>query len=375
MLGVRSAKRKYWTRSARLLTHAPRLLDAAEMELRLAKERERCDRYLLHFSVIAIESTALRQSPNTLRAFESFIASRLRLSDEVGILRKGGIGLMLPMTDSAGAKTVLESVQQFASEHSVSIRAEIYTYVGYHGGDVDPTTPDEDGSNSTREASADYGPTSIPKGHREESLVQMIAKPFPKWKRVCDITGAFAGLVLTAPVLAVACLAVKTTSKGPVFFKQMRCGQHGRPFAIYKLRTMVVDAEELKALLRERNERDGPAFKIKNDPRVTTVGKFLRKIGADELPQLVNVLKGDMSIVGPRPLPVSEDIQCASWQRKRLDTKPGLTCTWQISKSRNISFRDWMRLDLQYGRKRTLLHDLGLIAKTFGAVFLGRVGH
>ncbi|XZE33510.1 sugar transferase [Pirellulaceae bacterium SH501] len=375
MLGVRSVRKKYWTGSARSLPHGSRLLDADEMELRLAKERERCDRYLLHFTMIAIESEALQESSQMLQSFERFVTSRLRLSDEAGLLRKGGIGLMLPMTDAEGAKTVLELVQRFANEHSISIRAEIYTYAGYGVNETDPTGPEKGDSDAVRVELADYRLSQTAKGHREDSLVKLIAKPFPRWKRACDIAGSVAGLVLTAPVLAVACLAVKATSKGPIFFKQIRCGQHGRPFAIYKLRTMVVDAEDLKALLQERNERDGPAFKIKDDPRVTTVGKFLRKIGADELPQLVNVLKGDMSIVGPRPLPVSEDIQCASWQRKRLDTKPGLTCTWQISKSRNISFRDWMRLDLQYGRKRALLHDIGLIAKTFGAVFLGRVGH
>lgn len=375
MLGVRYVRKKYWTRSARSIPHGSRLLDADEMELRLTKERERCDRYLLHFTMIAIESEALQESSQMLQSFEQFVTSRLRLSDEAGLLRKGGIGLMLPMTDAEGAKTVLELVKRFANEHSISIRAEIYTYAGYGGNETDPAGPDEEDSDSQRAELVDYRPSHNAKGHREDSLVKMIAKPFPRWKRACDIAGSVAGLGLTAPVLAVACLAVKATSKGPVFFKQMRCGQHGRPFAIYKLRTMVVDAEDLKALLQERNERDGPAFKIKDDPRVTKVGKFLRKIGADELPQLVNVLKGDMSIVGPRPLPVSEDIQCASWQRKRLDSKPGLTCTWQISKSRNISFRDWMRLDLQYGRKRALFHDIGLIAKTFGAVFLGRVGH
>jgi lipopolysaccharide/colanic/teichoic acid biosynthesis glycosyltransferase len=345
------------------------------MELLLAKERERCDRYLLHFSMIAIQWENFDQSSNTLQAFEQFILSRLRLSDEAGFLRKGGIGLMFPMTDREGAKTVLELVKRFAIENSVSIRAEIYTYAGYRGSDSDPTEPCEDDTDLPREELADCLRSNAIQGYCEESLVKMIAKPFPKWKRACDIAGSITGLVLTAPVIAIACLAVKTTSKGPILFRQMRCGQHGRPFAIYKIRTMVVDAEELQVLLQDRNERDGPAFKIKNDPRVTTVGKFLRKIGADELPQLVNVLKGDMSIVGPRPLPVSEDIQCASWQRRRLDTKPGLTCTWQISKSRDISFRDWMRLDLQYGRRRSLFHDIGLMAKTVGAVFLGRVGH
>jgi lipopolysaccharide/colanic/teichoic acid biosynthesis glycosyltransferase len=144
---------------------------------------------------------------------------------------------------------------------------------------------------------------------------------------------------------------------------------------MYKLRTMVVDAEELKAKLHALNERDGPAFKIKNDPRVTSVGKFLRSTGIDELPQLWNILIGNMAIVGPRPLPCHEDAQCKTWQRRRLDTKPGLTCVWQISKSRDVSFEDWMRMDLQYSRKRSVRSDVTLVFKTVLAVFLGRVGH
>lgn len=373
MLGVRLEKKSFWRRPLMSSRKPSAFLTAEEMELRLAKERERCDRYLLHFSMIALEwNTAPTKS--LLRSFETFLTGRLRLSDEAGFLRTGGIGIVLPMTDAEGARKVLETVQSFAGHQSWPIHAEVYTYVGYKGSDTDPT----EGGDDMEDLHALDEPSEsleMPKEHCKESLLRMVAKPFPKWKRACDIAGAVVGLIVTSPVLVIACIAVKATSRGPVFFKQMRCGQHGRPFAIYKLRTMVVNAEELKALLHERNERDGPAFKMKNDPRVTKVGRFLRKVGADELPQLVNVLKGDMSIVGPRPLPISEDMQCASWQRRRLDTKPGLTCTWQISKSRNISFRDWMRLDLQYGSRRSLLHDVELIGRTFIAVFLGRVGH
>ena len=198
---------------------------------------------------------------------------------------------------------------------------------------------------------------------------------YPKWKRATDVVGSLLGLLLAGPVILTAAIAIKATSKGPVFFRQMRTGQFGNPFVMYKLRTMVVDAEELRAKLHALNERDGPAFKIKNDPRVTLVGKFLRSTGIDELPQLWNILIGNMAIVGPRPLPCDEDAQCKTWQRRRLDTKPGLTCFWQISKSRDISFEDWMRMDLQYSRKRSVRSDVSLVLKTVMAVFLGRVGH
>ena len=190
-----------------------------------------------------------------------------------------------------------------------------------------------------------------------------------------DIICASIGLIVSLPIVLLAAILIKMTSKGPVFFRQMRTGQFGNAFPIYKLRTMVLDAEELKGKLQALNERDGPAFKLKDDPRVTKVGNLLRKTGLDELPQLWNVWVGHMAIVGPRPLPCNEDAECKVWQRRRLDTKPGLTCSWQISKSRKISFADWMRLDLQYSDSRTIFGDIRLMFKTVLAVFLGRVGH
>ena len=206
-------------------------------------------------------------------------------------------------------------------------------------------------------------------------LLRMCSKPYPFWKRQLDIIGASVGLLAGIPVLIVAGAAVKLTSRGPILFKQSRSGQFGKPFVIYKLRTMSHDAEQTKHLLEDLNERDGPAFKIKNDPRVTMIGRFLRATGIDELPQLINVLKGDMAIVGPRPLPVGEELKCSSWQQRRLDTKPGITCLWQISKSRQMTFDEWMRLDLHYLKKRSVLYDAALLIRTVKAVLMGRVGH
>ena len=194
----------------------------------------------------------------------------------------------------------------------------------------------------------------------------------PGWKRTIDIFGAGAGLVLLSPILLLAAVAIKVSSRGPVLFSQTREGQGGRQFDILKFRTMVVDAEEKQASLRDVSEQDGPAFKLKDDPRVTAVGAILRKSCVDELPQLVNVLVGQMSLVGPRPLPVAESVECAAWQRMRLPVLPGLTCTWQARGGRNVSFDQWMRMDLEYIRNRGFLTDLRLIIETAFIALLQR---
>ena len=144
----------------------------------------------------------------------------------------------------------------------------------------------------------------------------------------------------------------------------MREGKNGKQFGILKFRTMVTDAEAMQAELRSLSEQDGPAFKLKDDPRITKIGKYLRKSCIDELPQLVNVLTGDMSLVGPRPLPVHESLECVAWQRARLTVLPGLTCTWQAYAARDTKFAEWMRMDLEYIENRSFWNDIKLIFDT-----------
>ena len=186
----------------------------------------------------------------------------------------------------------------------------------------------------------------------------------PWWKRGIDILGASAGLTLLSPVLVAAAVSIRCSSKGPVFFLQEREGKDGKQFGILKFRTMVVNAEELQNGLRDKSEQDGPAFKLTDDPRVTKVGKYLRKSCIDELPQLWNVLKGDMSLVGPRPLPLQESLACTAWQRTRLTVLPGLTCTWQAYGGRDVKFAQWMQMDLDYINRRSFFFDLRLIFDT-----------
>ena len=191
-------------------------------------------------------------------------------------------------------------------------------------------------------------------------------------KRIFDIVASATALVVLSPLLLGVAVLVKLTSRGPILFRQERVGLHGRRFHMLKFRSMVENAEALKAALLAANERSGPAFKIKRDPRITPVGRFLRKYSIDELPQLVNVLRGDMSIVGPRPPLPSEVAQYEGWQRRRLSVRPGLTCMWQVSGRTEISFEQWMLLDMQYIDHWSFTRDVGLILRTVPIVLTGR---
>ena len=183
-------------------------------------------------------------------------------------------------------------------------------------------------------------------------------------KRIIDIVASFTGLILLSPLILIVSMLIKLESKGEVIFKQKRVGLNGKEFYMYKFRSMVINAEELKEQLESQNEMSGPMFKIKDDPRITKVGKFIRKTSIDELPQLINVIKGDMSLVGPRPSLPKEVEKFEQWMMERLEVKPGLTCIWQISGRNNIDFEDWMKLDIKYVRERSFKLDMKLILKT-----------
>jgi exopolysaccharide biosynthesis polyprenyl glycosylphosphotransferase len=191
-------------------------------------------------------------------------------------------------------------------------------------------------------------------------------------KRSVDVVGALTGLVLLSPLFAFITIIIKLSSPGPAFFTQERIGKGGDFFRIIKFRTMVTGAERLKGDLRSRNEMDGPAFKIKDDPRITRVGRVLRKYSLDELPQLVNVLMGDMSLVGPRPALPEEVLSWKMWQTRRLSVDQGLTCFWQVSGRNHISFDRWMEMDLQYIDQWSLWLDFALIIKTIWVVITGK---
>jgi exopolysaccharide biosynthesis polyprenyl glycosylphosphotransferase len=192
-------------------------------------------------------------------------------------------------------------------------------------------------------------------------------------KRLFDVVCSLLGLILLSPIMLITALLIVIEDGGPVLFVQERNGIQGKVFRMYKFRSMCQDADKMHQSLLEKNELDGPAFKIKDDPRLTRVGKFIRKTSIDELPQLVNIIKGEMSIVGPRPLPTYETEQCNDYQKQRLLVKPGLTCYWQCSGRNNISFDEWIEMDLQYIEDASFWIDIKIIFRTIISV-LGQKG-
>jgi exopolysaccharide biosynthesis polyprenyl glycosylphosphotransferase len=232
---------------------------------------------------------------------------------------------------------------------------------------------------------ADFFTTQIARASFDEMLGQPLlifrSTPETSWqmlaKNLLDISGALVLLVFLTviPVLPLVAVLIKITSPGPIFFRQQRSGLNGAPFTIWKFRTMATNSDQLKHELAAMNEMSGPVFKITNDPRITPAGKWLRKYSLDELPQLFNVLRGEMSLVGPRPLPVDEVKRFNDLaHRRRLSVKPGLTCLWQVSGRNQISdFKDWVRLDLEYIDNWSIWLDLLILLRTIPAV-LGATG-
>jgi lipopolysaccharide/colanic/teichoic acid biosynthesis glycosyltransferase len=322
-------------------------------------ERQRADRSDSIFSLLAFapESDDVRDA--TYRQLEEILGRRLRNTDFTGWLDDDRIAASLPGTPPAGAWRLAEDI---CGQFPESVPAPVCTILTY---------PTEGGPQKELRRDA---PRSAPrpKTWAVQPMETLFMVEMPIWKRALDIIGAAFGLVILSPLLAVVALLVKFTSPGPIFYSQMRSGHGGKPFRMYKFRSMVVDADAKKQELMAINEQDGPAFKLRNDPRVTKIGKFLRKTSIDELPQLWNVLMGDMTLVGPRAMYCPEMEACTPWQRRRLDVHQGITCIWQVRGRSSVPFDEWMRMDIQYVRARSLLRDLWLLIKTIPAVLFRR---
>lgn len=370
-----------------------------QMVRTLYRERDRSDRSGLPFSLITFTPREGGDKPPTWRYLARLLKDRVRSTDEVGWLGPDCLGVVLPYTRTAGAWKVVDDILlKFTSEEtppavSVSTYPEVTPlpknnlneggswpeiservmgkqpkHGASHSKEFSKETREQteeplECASATRSASPQQD-----RLHYTRSLAEAFQLPTPLWKRILDVLVSGLALLLLAPFFALMALAIKLESRGPVFFRQMRSGLGGRPFRMWKFRSMVVDAEAQKKALLSLNEQDGPAFKMRRDPRVTRLGRILRATSIDELPQLWNVFWGDMTLVGPRPLPCDETAGCVSWQRRRLDVTPGLTCIWQIKGRSRVSFAEWARMDIQYIRQRSLWQDLKLLALTVPAL-------
>jgi lipopolysaccharide/colanic/teichoic acid biosynthesis glycosyltransferase len=339
----------------------------------LDRERARADRSGDPVSVVTFTPADPHNGQETLTSLARLLPGRMRCTDEVGWLTSREICVVMPNTGVEGARKVIEEICQSLPTDLPSPVFTLYVY---------PQEEVEQDDSAGQPPSGEQQPIATapalegqPIGNEALALETLLVKPMPLTKRVIDVLGALVGLLILAPLFLLIAVAIKLSSRGPVFFKQRRSGRGGKPFSMYKFRTMVVDAEARKADLLALNEQDGPAFKMKKDPRVTRVGRFLRQTSLDELPQLWNVLTGDMSLVGPRPLPCSETESCAGWQRRRLEVTPGITCFWQVRGRSSVSFADWVRMDVQYIRSQSLPQDLKLLFLTVPAVLLRRGAH
>lgn len=397
-----------------------------QFETEIAREAERSNRRseTREFALVTFDFSDRQADDRKIIQLAQDLTRRLRISDTIGWFNLR-LAVLLPETEQYGAVAVAKDLAKIASHHGINVETSISIYpwddsltkiaeelreevkfierrhdndddFGDSGGSRNlrqdhphPTNRahiSSQGSGSTLDDVSDESDgmmamTSLTAVGTAVAVAPSVAKvktlplgtghsimfrseKTPVWKRAIDIFGSGVGILVLSPLFIGAAIAIKLSAPGPVFFCQMREGKDGKPFGILKFRTMVIDAEDQQHDLREQSEQDGPAFKLKDDPRVTTVGKYLRKSCIDELPQLFNVLVGQMSLVGPRPLPVGESEQCNAWQRQRLSVLPGCTCIWQARGGRDIKFAQWMRMDLEYIEKRSFLYDLRLILET-----------
>lgn len=349
----------------------PLLLTAVQFNREIARERIRSSRRSFPFCILTLELNEALQRRRRSKMLVRLMHRNLRMTDHKAVLGPGKYAVLLVDTPEMGGRSALDRISQLAEQSNLRVT----THLRVH----DPEGFDSDDrffGNGRRRHEDEAGGRWIPVEPKVEVSSEEPLVPPPEIrmsiKRLVDIVGASFGLLLSAPILSVAMWVIRRHDSGPAIFKQTREGYRGKPFTIYKLRTMAVDAEQIQATLMDKNRRDGPAFKLENDPRVTPIGNFLRRTCLDELPQLWNVLRGEMSLVGPRPLPWHESRACCAWHRRRLEVRPGLTCYWQINKASVDTFDDWMRLDLRYVDEIGFVRDLRLIAQTVTVPMSGR---
>jgi lipopolysaccharide/colanic/teichoic acid biosynthesis glycosyltransferase len=345
------------------------LLTASGFQVVLDRERCLADRGTRRFSLLALRlrSAGLggRRSADAIDEFAREARQRLRSTDVVCRPSAERLEVLLTDTGPAGAQVLAPWFEQSAARLGLDLDLTTYVYpsVAEPGAGNEPLPGPAAGC--TAEALPAAAAPMV-------DLWPQLDLSTPRWKRCIDVLVSASALLLLSPLFVLIAIAIRLDSPGPVIFRQWRAGRGGRPFVFYKFRSMVADAEQRRAALAGQNEQDGPIFKMREDPRITRVGRRLRRWSLDELPQLWNVLKGDISLVGPRSPTLDELARYERWQRRRLAVTGGITCTWQVSGRSQIPFREWMRLDLRYVERRSAWLDLWLLVRTLPAVITGR---
>ena len=376
----------------------PGIHSVAQFYTILERERARADRNGHQFSMVVFDTGDAQADSTQVQHLVRVVVKRIRLTDQAGWFDSHRIGVVLPETSMVGAWAFADDVCQTIAAKASLPKCTFYTYPSswsnkWDGHSVQLSFADicpkwqigmsrelfAFAKHSRSELSPSAGERLTPdRAQQSKEPVETLEEAvffhrLPIWKRAMDIAGAVVALILFSPIMLIVAIAIKVTSKGPVFFKQQRAGLGRKPFTFYKFRSMSVDAEDRKKELLKHNERTGPAFKMTDDPRVTPVGDFIRKWSLDELPQLFNVLRGDLSLVGPRPLPIEEASQHDHWQDKRLCITPGITCLWQVYARHDKCFDRWTRLDIEYISRQSPLLDIKILLRTLPAV-LSRKG-
>ena len=322
-----------------------------------SRERMRVDRNGSPLAILVIELPTDRSAALDFQFLAQLLANRLRLTDTAGFISGSRVGVLLPDTPKSGGWKVASDICGVYPLGHDRPNCEVYVY------------PDDEAAWTD----GDRQPAERTVGDEARvSAERLLSEPTPAIKRAIDVLGALIGLAWFSPLFVAVAVAIKLTSRGPVFYTQEREGLGGRRFRIYKFRTMRPGADRHQIDLRPYSVQDGPAFKMSHDPRTTWIGRWLRRLSLDELPQLWNVLRGEMSLVGPRPLPTAESLECAPWQRRRLTVAPGITCIWQVWGRNTVTFQEWMRMDLEYVRRRSLWFDAKLLLKTAPSILLHR---
>ena len=341
------------------------LLNDEEFRFAADCERMRVDRNGSVLSLLLLRLPSAHAKPSDVAFMARLLEGRLRVTDTPGLLNDGRIAVLLPDTSTAGAWKVATDLSEVYPPGPSRPECDVLAYPPHQLSRGEQAELDTETEESTELASAD-------EATNPSTSEFFFTSPTPRWKRAIDLLGGAAGLVVAGPIILGAAAAIKLTSPGPAFFIQRREGLGGQTFAMWKLRTMHEDAEGMKEELLALSQQDGPAFKLRKDPRTTRLGRLLRWTSIDELPQLWNVLRGEMSLVGPRPLPVAESQACEPWQRRRLTVTPGMTCTWQVSGRGAVSFDEWVRMDLRYVKRKSLWQDVKLIVLTLPALIFHR---